>query len=190
MIAVKHQLADKEFYVPTWSLKYLFIGTFNPKGGEEVEYYYGRERNQFWPLLREIFGGEFNLYNKETFFNELKKYGIGCMDMIKELDVPENKLINVQGKGYKDSKIINTCLDRFYNTESINTVIAKNKGVKVYTTWGTGSKLKEWRSEVGKIESTVVELKSPSMAARVPKGEKKFEYMLNDWSSKININHS
>jgi hypothetical protein len=68
-------------------------------------------------------------------------------------------------------------------------LIAKNKSIKIYTTWGNGSNLSEWKDEVEKIrnEVEVVQLVSPSLAARVPKGQNKFEYMLADWKSKINI---
>jgi len=42
------------------------------------------------------------------------------------------------------------------------------------------------KEEVKKIEN-LINLKSPSMAARVPKGFHKFDFMLNDWREKINI---
>ena len=46
-----HQFKKKEFYLPNWEVEYLFIGTFNPSGGEKVPYYYGRKKNRFWELL-------------------------------------------------------------------------------------------------------------------------------------------
>jgi hypothetical protein len=187
MKRVMHQLATKANYVPNWPIKHLFLGTFNPEGGDEVNYYYGRESNQFWPILRALTDLELNLNNPTTFLKELKQKGIGCIDMIHELDVPENKIQYVTGKGFSDSKIINTCIERTYNTERINQLISANKGVQVFSTWGKGSNLKEWRKEVEKIKG-VIPLVSPSMAARVPKGTKKFEFMLDDWCSKINFN--
>ena len=186
MIKVVHQLASKENYIPNWPIKYLFLGTFNPEGGDKVNYYYGREKNKFWPLLRTLTKLELDLNNPPTFFKELKQKGIACMDMIHELDVPENKMQYVTGRGFSDSKIINTCIERTYNTERINQLISENKGVQVFSTWGKGSNLKEWKNEVAKLPG-VIPLVSPSMAAKVPKGTKKFEYMIEDWRSKINI---
>ena len=89
MKRVIHQLAAKEYYVPSWSIKYLFLGTFNPLGGDEVNYYYGRDKNKFWPLLRELTGLELNINNPDKFLKEIKENGIGCMDMIHSLAVPE-----------------------------------------------------------------------------------------------------
>jgi hypothetical protein len=56
----------------------------------------------------------------------------------------------------------------------------------VFSTWGKGAKLKEWKNEVS-ILGPVISLVSPSLAARVPKGEIKFNFMLNDWSHKFNL---
>ena len=55
MEEILHQFSDKDFYIPKWKIKHLFIGTFNPKGGEKVKYYYGRETNKTWKILSEIF---------------------------------------------------------------------------------------------------------------------------------------
>ena len=186
MKRVIHQLAAKEYYVPSWSIKYLFLGTFNPLGGDEVNYYYGRDKNKFWPLLRELTGLELNINNPDKFLKEIKENGIGCMDMIHSLAVPETEIQYVTGKGFSDSKIINNRVIREYNTVRINHLISANEGVQVFSTWGKGSKLKEWRNEVEKLQG-VIPLVSPSMAARVPRGTNKFSYMLNDWRSKIDF---
>jgi hypothetical protein len=186
MEKTRHQLTDQDYFIPHWPIKYLFLGTFNPAGGDEVNYYYGRKRNQVWPLLREITGKELDLENKSAFLAELKELGIGCMDMILEVHASTDRLAFVVGKGYSDAKIINNYTQRIYNTATINTIIAQNEGVQIFSTWGKGRPLKEWKNEVLKI-SSIVSLVSPSMAAKVPKGIKKFEFMLADWSSKIFI---
>jgi hypothetical protein len=104
--------------------------------------------------------------------------------MINMVSVPKDRIKDVKGKGYKDSQIINTSVIRYYNTHTILEIIKKNKGVKLYTTFGKGSALKEWQKEIDKLGS-VIPLVSPSLAARVPKGSNKFNYMLSDWKSKI-----
>ncbi|MHC2992228.1 hypothetical protein OB13_11735 [Pontibacter sp. HJ8] len=186
MIAVSHQFKQEPFYEPDWKIKFLFLGTFNPAGGEKVNYYYGRGRNQTWKLLSKLFEIEFNPNKPELFFKTIQKYGIACMDIIDEVHADKSRLSCINGKGYKDSKIINTSVKRIYNTERICRVIESNPGVQVFTTWGAGAKLREWRSEVANIANTQT-LVSPSMAARVPKGVVKFDYMLSDWQTKIKI---
>ncbi len=42
MKTICHQLYSETYYVPNWPIKHLFLGTFNPEGGEKVPYYYGR----------------------------------------------------------------------------------------------------------------------------------------------------
>lgn len=184
---IEHQLKHRDFYIPNWPLKYLFLGTFNPSGGEEVNYYYGRGRNRLWELLSNIFSTNLDP-RRGDFLSTLKTYKIGCMDMIDSISIPENQLDFVLGKGYQDSKIINNKVERMYNTKTILRVIERNHNIKVYSTWGKGSTLKEWKNEVNKI-TDLASLASPSMAARVPKGELKYEYMLRDWRDKIKLNN-
>jgi len=183
MKQIKHQLQKKEYYTPTWGINYLFVGTFNPEGGELVNYYYGRPKNQFWKLLSIIFNDDFNP-NSPDFFKKIKKHKIGCIDMIAEIEAPENKVASITGEGYSDSKIINTCVTRTYNTSEILKIIASNPNIKIFSTWGKGPKLKEWRNEIQKTEN-IIPLVSPSMAAKVASGVKKFDYMLKNWTNKI-----
>lgn len=185
MKTIHHQLLNKPFFTPNWVVRHLFIGTFNPHGGEVVSYFYGRPKNQTWKLLSEIFGVIFDP-NTDDFFELIQKHHIACMDMIRSVDAPEADVENIIGRGYSDSKIINGKVQREYNTSQILTVIQNNPGIKVYSTWGKGPTLKEWTSEVAKIPGRI-HLVSPSMVARVPAGVEKFDYMLRDWKSKINI---
>lgn len=184
---IEHQLNKK--HKIDYPVKYLFIGTFNPEGGDLVNYYYGREKNQTWKLISSIIGEDFNV-NNATFLQQLKKHGIACLDIINSVEKKDGTFFTkdetdkITGKGYSDSKIINGKIKRTYNTDKINNIISANPGVRVYSTWGKGSRLKDWKAEVSKIPCTG-NLVSPSLISRVPKGEKKFEYMLKDWHSKI-----
>lgn len=184
MVTINHQFQNQNFYFPEWKVKYLFIGTFNPEGGQAVKYYYGRERNQTWKLLSKIFCVEFDP-KSENFFQLLYKYKIACIDMIDCIQCTSNHIENIKGKGYSDSAIINGKVSRKYNTEKILEIIENNKGINVFSTWGKGPKLKEWRIEIEKL-GEINSLVSPSMAARVPKGTKKFNYMLSDWKNSLN----
>jgi hypothetical protein len=180
---IKHQLQGE---IPTWPIEFLFIGTFNPAGGDKVNYYYGREKNQFWKLLSELFEVKFNP-NASDFRQLLKKHKIACIDMIDQVEANADRIKKILGEGYKDSEIINNAVKRRYNTSLINTIISRNPGIKVYSTWGNGQNLKEWKAEIEKL-GEITPLVSPSLAARVPKGENKFNFMLADWRKKIIIN--
>jgi hypothetical protein len=185
MMTIHHQLLDKPFFIPNWKVRHLFIGTFNPQGGEEVRYFYGRPKNQTWKLLSEIFSITFDP-NSDDFFELIQKHHIACMDMIRTVVAPKADVINILGRGYNDSKIINNRVLRVYNTSQIRSVIINYPGIKVYSTWGKGQPLNEWTEEVSKIPNRI-QLVSPSMVARVPAGVEKFDYILRDWKSKINI---
>lgn len=184
MKTIKHQLLINQNYIPSWDINYLLVGTFNPNGGEQVNYYYGRKTNMTWKLISTIFGEDINP-NNSNFFNLLKKHKIGCVDLISSVVCDETMISNIIGNGYSDSKIINKKVERKYNTAIISQLSKSNPNLKVFTTWGKGSNLKEWRLEVSKI-NIYSNLLSPSMAARVPKGVNKFEYVLNDWKEKFN----
>src|SRR4051812_20973554 len=105
MTTIRHQFADQSFYLPTWEIKHLFLGTFNPSGGEAVKYYYGRGKNQTWPLLSTLFKTKFDPGHKD-FIELIEEHGIACVDMIHELTIPFKDVSGVLGKGYKDTNII------------------------------------------------------------------------------------
>jgi hypothetical protein len=187
MNKISHQLKNLS---PNWKVKHLFIGTFNPDGGLYVPYFYGREKNLFWKILSEIFNENFNPHTPD-FFDLIKKNGIACIDLIESVQRLDSKDFSdveseaIMGKGYSDSKIINGKIKREYKTIQIRNII-KSHNCNVYSTWGKGSNLKDWKNEINKIQFTA-NLVSPSPVARVPKGVYKFEYILSDWKDKIII---
>lgn len=188
MTIIKHQFQSSDFYYPNWDINYLFIGTFNPISGEKVNYYYGRKRNQTWKILSSIFGEELHPDNS-NFFERIKFHGIACMDMIDYIDPNKTDIAFINGKGYSDNKIINKKVSRKYNTKLILKIIKNNPDIKVFSTWGKGSQLDEWKIETQKIKN-LVSLNSPSMVARVPQGVSKFQSMLENWSNNVNYTQS
>ena len=185
---IQHQFLNKKFFLPYWEVNHLFIGTFNPEAGASVPYFYGREKNFFWKVVGEILNEDFNP-NSKDFFQLLEIHKIACVDMIKwvkrndNLDFLEDEFHELTGKGYSDSKIINGSITREYNTSEIQRIINVNN-CNVYSTWGKGSNLKDWKNEISKISFTA-NLVSPSPVARVPKGDSKYFYVLEDWKRKI-----
>lgn len=190
MVTIKHQLIEQEFFIPQWKIKHLFLGTFNPEGGVHVPYYYGRRKNFTWKILNEIFPGEFrneDLSMRSDFFERLEVNGVGCMDVIRSVQIAEENVHLVTGKGYSDGRIINNKVKRDYNTTEINKVITANPGISVYSKWGTGSNLADWNRQVALIKSKIISLRSPSPVARVPAGTEKYRYAFEDWYTKIRI---
>lgn len=190
MKIINHQLFEKNIIEPNWDVKHLFIGTFNPQGGQPVNYYYGRESNYFWKILSKIFKEDFDPYtcnNIDDFYIKLKRHKIACIDIINSLEFDEKrvKIEDVTGNGYSDNKIINNKVIRNYNTELISNIIQNNSSINFYSTWGNGSKLRNWTDEIKKLPKGIKFLVSPSRVARVPQGINKFEYILNNYSFSI-----
>ncbi len=185
---INHQLINANFFVPNWNVKYLLLGTFNPEGGDPVSYFYGRNRNRTWELLSDIFNVDLHP-NNYNFFELIQNFGIACMDMIQQVDVEDNQVDYVIGKGYSDSKIINGHVLRVYNTQNITNIINANPNIKVFSTWGKGANLNEWQRKVSEIRlvKEIIPLVSPSMVARVPAGVEKYQYMLNDWRNNFQL---
>lgn len=190
MKIINHQLFEKNIVEPNWEVKHLFIGTFNPQGGQPVNYYYGRESNYFWKILSKIFKDDFNPYscnNIDDFYIKLKRHKIACIDIINSLEFDEEQVNteNITGNGYSDNKIINNKVTRNYNTELISNIIQNNSCINFYSTWGKGSKLKNWTREIESLPEGIINLVSPSRVARVPQGNNKFEYILKNYSANI-----
>lgn len=159
----EHQFKKKEFYLPQWDVDHLFIGTFNPSGGEKVPYYYGRNKNRFWKLLSEVFKIDLDP-NDSLFFENLKSLKMGCMDLIDSISYPEEYKDRVLGKGYSDNVLFLSTINKVYNTNNILDIISKNKLQKVFFTNSGGSLRKEQKLELEKIQSVceVIYLCSPS----------------------------
>lgn len=182
--SIPHQLSN---ILPDYPTKILLLGTFNPKCGEPVLVHYGRKRNQTWTILSTILKENFDP-NNASIHDKMKAHGIACVDIIQSLDVPENLVPEICGKGYSDSKLFaNSITKNYIDIENLNAFINKNKGICVFSTWGKGSSLsKDAWNFIRKINQ-LHPLASPSLAARVPKGEKKLEYMIRNWTAYINF---
>jgi G:T/U-mismatch repair DNA glycosylase len=160
---MEHQFKNKEFYLPNWEVEYLFIGTFNPSGGEKVPYYYGRKKNRFWKLLSEVFKTELDPHD-DSFFENLKSLKVGCVDIIDSISYPEEYEDRVSGKGYSDSVLFLSTIKKDYNTKNILDIISKNKLQKVFFTNSGGSLRNEQKLELEKIQNIceIIYLCSPS----------------------------
>lgn len=142
--SIIHQLQKKDFYFPYWNIDILIIGTFNPSGGKEVDYYYGRRQNRFWsvlpmvynetPIRKSYLGKDVDLQEKKLKF--LEKHKIGCVDMINRVVVDFENVSKVTGKNYTDNNLYRYGKTFIFNTERIVKLISDKKVSKVYFTFG------------------------------------------------------
>jgi len=180
---IHHQLPN---LLPAYPTKILLLGTFNPSGGDPVLVHYGRNRNKTWSILSVILNEDFDP-KSASIHKKMQAHGIACVDIIQSVDAPENLVQGICGKGYSDSKLFaNSIIKHYIDFNELNNFIEGQKEICVFSTWGMGSSFKrdDWM-EIGKIKHLHT-LVSPSLAARVPKGEKKVEYMIRNWTACIN----
>lgn len=135
---INHQLLNNNF-LPNWKIKTLVLGTFNPEGGDIVDYFYGRNRNNFWKALAELQKLQRNSYyqNFEEKLKCMKLFEFGCTDIIRSVVVNENYIQNIIGNGYSDNKLFNLAnVHRTYQMDIIKNYLIKNEVKKVINTWG------------------------------------------------------
>ncbi|GAB2498887.1 hypothetical protein GCM10027164_33640 [Algoriphagus taiwanensis] len=162
------------------------MGTFNPTGGKKVLVHYGRSRNQTWKLLSEIFNVNFDPSIPEI-HEKMKMMGIACLDLIESVEVSPEFSHKITGESYSDSNLFNRLVKRNYkDIDDLNKFLDIHPDICVFSTWGKGPQNPEWRKLISQINKKIIPLVSPSLVAAVPKGKKKFEYMLEDWKAKIN----
>ena len=154
----KHRFFDE--LIPTWEIKYLFIGTFNPSWNSDNSsaiYFYGRKRNNFWDILPNIFGGKsMKGSSKEIFVDYLKNYNIGLTDLIANVaNVEENNSLDKDNltKGFSDATLNKYELE--FATDKIKELILRNKSTLkgVYFTRSTGIGIKKIWEEWIAIEN-------------------------------------
>ena len=141
-MVIEHQLKESNLFVPDWPIDVLVLGTFNPTGGQNVDYFYSRSRNRFWPAIFECFEiekcKEISLDQK---LDLMRKHHFGCMDIIKSIKINEKEFApKIMGEEYRDANVFSGVrgkkLVREYNWEVIKNVISKNNTKTIIHTWG------------------------------------------------------
>ncbi len=153
-MVIDHQLKKSDFFIPNWPIDVLVLGTFNPAGGEDVDYFYGRSRNRFWPAVFECFqidtGKMINLDQK---LDLMEKNHFGCMDIIKSISLNDKEFASkINGVEYKDANVFSGVRDkkltRDYNWEAIKNVVSKNNTKTILHTWGKRYSPLEFRNHL------------------------------------------
>jgi len=76
---------------PSWPLKYLFVGTFNPTWNrpqnDNANWFYGRRYNDFWFIMPQVFGYQSLMHrtfrtNRKYLINWCSQHNIGLTDLI------------------------------------------------------------------------------------------------------------
>ena len=141
---INHQLLSKDYFIPNWKCNTLFLGTFNPAGGEQVNYFYGRNTNNFWKAISRLFNMPEDHFHKlmvknfGEFIQFMKDNEFGCVDIIRSVVVNKDCEDNIIGKGYSDQNLFNmTHVARNYNFEEIeNYIINKETVTTIINTVG------------------------------------------------------
>ena len=153
---IDHQLLDSNHFLPSWEIKTLVLGTFNPSCGEKVDYFYGRCMNNFWRICEEIYNLDY-MYFQNQFDRKLNfmiENQFGCTDIIKKVQVYEN--INVKeicGSGYSDQILFTAkkCTLE-YNFKEIKSLISNSNITTVINTWGKRESPKSFLDEINDLE--------------------------------------
>lgn len=145
--------------------KYLFLGTFTGKIIDpSYDWFFGTKRNQFWPMLEEVFG--LPLKSKDEKQNLFTDLGIAMTDIILECERSENT--------NADNNLINIV----YNTKAITKVIDEHRIKAVFFSSRMAEKLfkKVFKDLIAKHpEISLVTLPSPSPRYAAMTKSKKIE---------------
>jgi hypoxanthine-DNA glycosylase len=99
--------------------KYLLLGSFTAvKKDESYDWFYGSKRNQFWPIIEEVYNT--SLPNKETREKLFTKLSVAIADMIYQCERRDGNSL--------DSNLINFV----YNKKGLNKLLKENKIQKIF----------------------------------------------------------
>jgi len=116
----------------------------------------------------------------DSFFNEIMRIGIGCVDLIHSINFEDSHLNRIRA-GYADNDLLNNRVEKTYNTINIINTIKNNKLSKVYFTNSGTSLRSEQKAEIKRISlfCDVIYICSPS-----PRNPNR-NSCLDDWRNKL-----
>lgn len=152
-------------FVPP-NTKYLLLGSFVTKPTNNYEWFYANGRNQFWPILEEVY--KVSLKTKKDQQKLFTKLRMAITDIILECEREKNSNLDINLK----------CL--VFNTLAITEILDQNKIEKIFFTSRFVEKLykKEFKEVIKQYPKTeLVTLPSPSPRyAQMTKSQKISEY--------------
>lgn len=112
----KHPFGD---FIPK-KTRYLMLGSFVTKPSNPYEWFYANGRNQFWPIMQEVYGLEFSTTDQQQkLFIQLK---MALADIILSCERRKNSNL--------DMNLFNIV----YNIQAITAIISKHKIQKIFFT--------------------------------------------------------
>lgn len=106
-------------FVPK-NARYLILGSFPGRRVNGYDWFYGNQRNQFWPILEAVYGiGLRDKAEKQKLFTRL---GIAITDIILKCERKANNNLDTNL-----AKIV-------YNTKAITAIFKENKTRKIFFT--------------------------------------------------------
>lgn len=158
----KHPFGD---FVPK-NAKYLMLGSFVTKPSNSYEWFYANGRNQFWPIMQEVYGLEFSTKKQQQkIFMQLE---MALADIILSCERRKNSNLDIN------------LFNIVYNTQAIKDIINKNKIKKIFFTSRHvenlfGKVFKDISQMTNKIELICLPSPSPRYAM-ISKAEKIIRY--------------
>ncbi len=131
--------------------KYLLLGSFAAKSNDGYTWFYGTKRNQFWPIMEEVY--KVSLKNKKDQQKLLTKLKIAITDIILKCERTKNSNLDMNLKNL------------VFNTIEINLILKNNKIKKIYFTSRFVEKLfkREFKGVIAKYPNIkLLTLPSPS----------------------------
>ena len=106
-------------FVPK-KIKYLMLGSFVSKPSNPYEWFYANGRNQFWPIMEEVYGSKFDTKQKQQkLFVSLE---MALADII------------LSCERRKNSNLYVNLFNIVYNTQAIKEIITKHHLIKIFFT--------------------------------------------------------
>lgn len=100
--------------------KYLMLGSFPTKPSHRYDWFYANGRNQFWPIMEEVYGSKFETRDKQQkLFSQLE---MALADIILSCERKHNSNLDVN------------LFNLVYNIEGITAIITKNRLKQIFFT--------------------------------------------------------
>lgn len=99
---------------------YLMLGSFTTKPSKTYEWFYANGRNQFWPIMEEVYGSE--LRTKEQQQKLFIQLEMALADIILSCERRNNSNLDIN------------LFNIVYNTKAIKNIINKNNVKKIFFT--------------------------------------------------------
>lgn len=101
-------------------IRYLMLGSFVTKPSNPYDWFYANGRNQFWPIMEQVYEKPFNTKAKQQ-------------QLFTQLETALSDII-ISCERKKNSNLDTNLFNIVYNTKAINTIISKHPIEKIFFT--------------------------------------------------------